>query len=195
MTTIAQTESQKYYSPEEYLELEINAEERHEYLNGEIILRLGGTPNHNSIIGNFYVALHQTLKRQSYDVFAIDLRLWIPEKRSYTYPDIMVVQGDLELQKGRKDAITNPVAIAEVLSTSTQGFDRGEKFKIYRTIASFQEYVLIDQYSMHVERYYKQEHNRWIFSEYDVPESILKLNSVPSEISLADLYDKVSFES
>jgi Uma2 family endonuclease len=194
MTTIAQTESQKYYSPEEYLELEVNAEERHEYLNGEIILMPGGTPNHNLICGNFNTALNVALKGQSYFVFATDLRLWIPEKRSYTYPDIMVVRGDLELQKGRKDAITNPVAIAEVLSTSTQAFDRGEKFKMYRTIPSFQEYLLIDQYSMHVEQYYKSEPNKWIFSEYDAPESILKLNAVPCELSLAELYDKVNFE-
>ncbi len=192
---IAQTDTKKYYSPEEYLELEINAEERHEYIDGEIILRPGGTPNHNRITLNFGGALNFALKGQPYDVFAADLRLWIPQRRIYTYPDIMAVGGDLQFQEGRKDAITNPVAIAEVLSTSTQGFDRGEKFKIYRTIASFQEYVLIDQYSMHIERYYKQEHDRWIFSEYDVPESILKLNSVPCEISLADLYDKVSFES
>lgn len=191
---IMQAETKKMYSPEEYLELEVNAEEKHEYIDGEIILMSGGTPNHNRIIGNFYVALHQGLKGQSCDVFFADQRLWIPQRRIYTYPDIMVVRGDLQFQEKRKDAITNPVAIAEVLSTSTQAFDRGEKFKVYRSIASFQEYVLIDQYSMHVERYYKQEQNQWIFSEYDAPESILKLNSVPCEISLAELYDRVNFE-
>jgi Uma2 family endonuclease len=191
---IMQAETKKMYSPEEYLELEINAEEKHEYIDGKIILMSGGTPNHNRITLNFGSVLNFALKGQPYDVFAADLRLWIPQRRIYTYPDIMVVGGDLQFQEERKDAIINPVAIAEVLSTSTQAFDRGEKFKIYRTIASFQEYVLIDQYSMHVERYYKQEHNQWIFSEYDAPESILKLNSVPCDISLADLYDKVNFE-
>ncbi|WP_338022911.1 Uma2 family endonuclease [Argonema galeatum] len=189
-----QAEEKKYYSPEEYLELEVNAEEKHEYIDGEIILMSGGMPNHNRITGNFYAALNFALKRQPYDVFVSDQRLWIPQRRIYTYPDVMVVQGALQLQEGRKDTITNPVMIAEILSKSTQAYDQGKKFKFYRTIPTFQEYVLIEQYSMHVERYYKTEPHQWIFSEYDGAESILALNTVPCEISLADLYDKVDFE-
>ncbi|MCL1462970.1 Uma2 family endonuclease [Argonema galeatum A003/A1] len=191
---IMQAEEKKYYSPEEYLELEVNAEEKHEYIDGEIILMSGGMPNHNRITGNFYAALNFALKRQPYDVFVSDQRLWIPQRRIYTYPDVMVVQGALQLQEGRKDTITNPVMIAEILSKSTQAYDQGKKFKFYRTIPTFQEYVLIEQYSMHVERYYKTEPHQWIFSEYDGAESILALNTVPCEISLADLYDKVDFE-
>jgi len=200
---IMQAEEKKYYSPEEYLELEVNAEEKHEYIDGEIILMSGGMPNHNRIILNFGASLNFALKRQPYDVFVSDQRLWIPQRRTYTYPDIMVVQGALQLQVGRKDTITNPVMIAEILSKSTQAYDspsetlceQGEKFKFYRTIPTFQEYVTIEQYSMHVERYYKTEPHQWIFSEYDGAESILSLNTVPCEISLADLYDKVDFEA
>lgn len=191
---IMQAEEKKYYSPEEYLELEVNAEEKHEYIDGEIILMSGGMPNHNRITGNFGAALNFALKRKPYDVFVSDQRLWIPQRRIYTYPDVMVVQGALQLHEGRKDTITNPVMIAEILSKSTQAYDQGEKFKFYRTIPTFQEYVLIEQYSMHVERYYKTEPHQWIFSEYDGAESILALNTVPCEISLADLYDKVDFE-
>ena len=190
---IMQAEEKKYYTPEEYLELEVNAQERHEYIDGEIALMVGGMPNHNLIIGNLNAALNFALKRQPYFVFVTDQRLWIPKRRIYTYPDVMVVQGALQLQEGRKDTITNPVMIAEVLSESTQAYDQGEKFKAYRTIPSFQEYVLIDQYSMHVEQYYKTEPQQWIFSEYDGEASILALNTVPFEISLADLYDKVDF--
>jgi Uma2 family endonuclease len=190
-----QAEEKKNYTPEEYLELEVNAEERHEYINGEIVLMPGGMPNHNRITGNLYAALNFALKRQLYDVFITDQRLWIPRKRLYTYPDVMIIQGELQLQEGRKDTLTNPMMIAEVLSNSTEAYDRSGKFAAYRTIPSFQEYVLIDQYDRHVEQYYKTEPRKWIFSEYDGEEAILSLNSVLFEISLADLYDKVDFEA
>uniref|UniRef100_B8HQ36 Putative restriction endonuclease domain-containing protein n=1 Tax=Cyanothece sp. (strain PCC 7425 / ATCC 29141) TaxID=395961 RepID=B8HQ36_CYAP4 len=187
------TEQEKRYTPEDYLELEVNSEERHEYIDGAILKMVGGTPNHNLLTGNFFAALNFALKRQPYFVFVTDQRLWIPRKRIYTYPDVMVVQGDLQLQEGRKDTIINPCLIAEVLSESTEAYDRSTKFAAYRTIPSFQEYVLIDQTTMHVEQYSRTEPQKWIFSEYDGSEALLTLNSVPFEISLADLYDKVDF--
>lgn len=190
-----QAEEKKKYSPEEYLELEINSQERHEYIDGDIVLMAGGMPNHNRIILNIGAALNIALKRQSYDVFVTDQRLWIPRKRIYTYPDVMVIQGELQLQEGRKDTITNPIMIAEVLSDSTEAYDRSGKFAAYRTIPTFQEYLLIDQYNLHVEQYYKTEPRKWIFSEYDGEEALLTLGSVLFEISLVDLYDKVDFEA
>ena len=190
-----QAKEYDYYTPEEYLEFEINSPERHEYINGEIIPMTGGLPNHNLIIGNLYAALNFLLKREPYFVFVTDQRLWIPKQRIHTYPDIMVVEGALQLQTGRKDTITNPLLIVEVLSKSTQTYDQGKKFKFYRTIPSFQEYILIDQYSIHVEQYYKTESNQWIFSEKDGEESILKFNKIPFEIVLADIYNKVDFDA
>lgn len=192
---IMQAEEKKIYTPEDYLEYEVNSEERHEYINGEITLMTGGTPNHNQIAGNFYAALNFALKRQPYRVFVTDQRLWIPQKRIYTYPDVMVVQGELQLQEGRRDTITNPVMIAEVLSASTRSYDKDEKFAAYRTIPSFQEYLLIDQYTMHVEQYLKTEQKRWTFTEYDEANEIVSLNSVPFQIMLTDIYDKVEFDS
>ena len=190
---IMQAQEKRCYSPEEYLELEVNSEERHEYINGEIIVMTGGTPNHNKIAGNFYAGLNFGLKRQPYQVFITDQRLWIPQRRIHTYPDVMVVAGELELAEGRKDTITNPVLIAEVLSKSTRNYDQVEKFAAYRTISTFQEYVLIDQYTMHVEHYYKTAPTKWIFSEYDGEEMMLSLSAFSFEISLADIYDKVDF--
>ena len=190
-----QAKEYDYYTPEEYLEFEINSPERHEYINGEIIPMTGGLPNHNLIIGNLYAALNFLLKREPYFVFVTDQRLWIPKQRIHTYPDIMVVEGALQLQTGRKDTITNPLLIVEVLSKSTQIYDQRKKFKFYRTIPSFQEYILIDQYSIHVEQYYKTESNQWIFSEKDGEESILKFNKIPFEIVLADIYNKVDFDA
>ena len=192
---IMQAQKQRYYTPEEYLEVEINSEERHEYIDGEVISVTGGTPNHNQILLNLGGAINFTLKRQPYRVFVTDQRLWIPKKRIYTYPDVLVVQGDLQIQEGRADTITNPLMIAEVLSKSTAGYDRGDKFAAYRTIPSFQEYVLIEQYTLHVERFVKTETNQWLLSEYEGEETTFSLMSIPFEITLADIYDKVDFEA
>jgi len=125
---IIQAEEKKVYTPEEYLEFEVNSEERNEYINGEISPMTGGTPNHNQISGNLYAAMNFALKRQPYRVFVTDQRLWIPRKRIYTYPDVIVVQGELQMQEGRRDTIANPLMIAEVLSASTRSYDKDTKF-------------------------------------------------------------------
>lgn len=190
---LAQAEK-KYYTVEEYLEFELNSDERHEYIDGEITPMRGGTPNHNKIIFNFAASLNFALKRKPFQVFISKQRLWIPERRIYTYPDVMVVQGDLQFQDERKDTIINPIFIAEVLSKSTRFYDQTEKFKAYRTISTFQEYVLIDQYMMQVEQYVKQEARQWLFTEYVGAESVLQLSTVPFEIQLADIYDKVEYD-
>ncbi|WP_365670975.1 Uma2 family endonuclease [Okeania sp. SIO3I5] len=158
-----QIKQQKNYTPTEYLNLETNSQQRHEYINGEIIPITGGTPNHNQIALNFSAALNFSLKRQPYRVFISDQRLWIPKKRIYTYPDVMVTPANLQLQQGRKDTITNPLIIAEVLSNSTRNYDKDQKFAAYRTISTFQEYLLIDQYTIQVEQYYKNAQKQWIF--------------------------------
>ncbi|MBD2629123.1 Uma2 family endonuclease [Trichormus variabilis] len=190
--TIAQ--ETRYYSPAEYLELEVNSDERHEYIDGLIIPMTGGTPDHNQLALNFSGTLNFLLKRQPYRVFVTDQRLWIPNRKIHTYPDIMVVQTPLVFEEGRKDTITNPVMIAEVLSTSTKSYDKDEKFAAYRTIPSFQEYILIDQYTMHVEQFYKADNNKWIFSEYSDSHDSLNLASIACQILLEDIYDKVDFE-
>jgi Uma2 family endonuclease len=191
--TIAQ--ETRHYSPEEYLEFEVDSELRHEYIDGLIIPMTGGTPNHNKIAGNLYVAIHFTLKRQPYEVYYTDQRLWIPKQRIHTYPDVMVIQTPPVFAEGRNDTITNPVMIAEVLSKSTKGYDRDEKFAAYRTIPSFQEYILIDQYTIHVEQYVKTDHRKWMFLEYENINDTLDLTSIPGQISLADIYEKIDFSS
>ncbi|RUT04713.1 hypothetical protein DSM106972_042820 [Dulcicalothrix desertica PCC 7102] len=191
---IVQANKKEYYTLDEYLELEINSQERHEYIDGEIILMTGGTPNHNRIALNFSAALNLAVKQQSYETFVSDQKLWIPKKRINTYPDVMVVEGEIELQEGRRDTITNPLIIAEVLSESTRAYDKDQKFAAYRTIPCFKEYILIDQYSVHVEQYYKTNSKTWTFTEYDDLNQTLSLNSMPFQIMLADIYSKVKFE-
>lgn len=191
---IAQVKEIRTYSPEEYLELEIPSVDKHEYIDGEIRLMTGGMPNHNRIIGNLFAALNFAFKGKPYEAFVSNQRLWIPRKRIYTYPDIMIIQGDLQFQEGRKDTLTNPSVIIEVLSKSTQNYDKGNKFTAYRSIPSFQEYILVDQYSLHVEHYVKTEQRKWTFQEYDEGDNTLVFASLPFEILLADLYEKVKFE-
>ncbi len=187
--TMQTTEFQ--YTLDEYLDLETVSEIRNEYINGEIIPMPGGTPEHNQIAGNLYAHLNFALKRQPYRVFVTDQRLWIPKKNIYTYPDVMVTPRELHLQEGRADSITNPIAIAEVLSKSTRDYDHGEKFSAYRTIPSFREYLLIDQYSIHVEHYSKTNTNQWLLSEYEDPDFVLSFTSFEFQISLKDIYDEV----
>ena len=191
----AEEKVQIYYSPEEYLMLEEGAKFRSEYQDGRIIPMTGGTPNHNQIAGNFYGTLNFATKGQPYQVFINDLRLWIPSKRVYTYPDVMLVAGKLEFAEGRKDTITNAVMVAEVLSESTEDYDSGGKFKLFRSIPSFREYVLIAQYEMHVEQFSKTDNNKWVLSEYDGADAMLRLSCVEFEMRLGNIYDRVDFES
>jgi Uma2 family endonuclease len=189
---IAQIEKQTH-SIEEYLELELASQSRSEYRNGEIVPMTGGTPNHNDISGNLYILLKSALKGKNHRTFYADQRLWIPEATLYTYPDVMVVPNPLELQMGRTDTVINPCFIAETLSKSTQSYDRSEKFAAYRTIPSFQEYLLIDQYRIHVEHHVKTGVNQWLFSEYDEPSTILSFSAFEFQVQIADIYDNIDF--
>lgn len=190
-----QTKEKLYYSPEEYLELETAAKSKSEYRNGQIIPMSGGTPNHNQIVVNLTTAINFALKGQPYRVFTSDLRLWIPQVRLYTYPDLMVVSGQLQFAEGRRDTITNPLIIVEVLSESTANYDRGEKFRLYRTVPTLEEYILISQAEMHIEQFAKTADNKWILSEYDGQDTILTLNHIQFQVTLKDIYDKVEFDA
>ncbi|HLO87251.1 MAG TPA: Uma2 family endonuclease [Nostocaceae cyanobacterium] len=188
-----QVTQQKYYTPEEYLALEENAEYKSEYIDGQIIPMAGGTANHNRIAGNFYAVMNFAFRQKEYEVFNSDMRLWLPQKRIYTYPDAMIIVGEPEFYNNRTDIITNPQVIIEVLSKSTKGYDREDKFQAYRTIPSFQEYLLIDQTRIHVEHFSKTGKKQWNLREYDEEDEAIALVTVPFEISLQDLYDKVNF--
>ncbi|MEH2122937.1 Uma2 family endonuclease [Nostoc sp.] len=189
-----QITQKRYYTPEEYLELEEAADYKSEYINGQIIPMAGGTANHNRIAGNFYAVLNFAFRQQEYEVFNSDMRLWINQKRIHTYPDVTVIAGEPEFSNNRTDIITNPQVIVEVLSKSTKNYDREDKFQAYRTISTFQEYLLIDQTRIHVEQFSKIGKKQWTLREYDEEDEAIALGTVPFEISLQDLYNKVKFE-
>lgn len=187
-----QTEQQSY-SPEEYLALEEAADSKSEYIDGQIFPMAGGSTNHNQIALNFSTELNFAFKKLDYRVFMSDVRLWIPQKRIYTYPDVMVL-AEPEYFGDRTDTITNPKIIVEVLSGSTKGYDQGGKFEAYRTIPTFKEYLLVDQTKIYVEQYSKTANKRWSLREYDIEDTAITLASVEFQISLTDVYNKVKFE-
>lgn len=192
---MTQALEQRIYTPDEYLELELASEIRSEYRNGAIIPMTGGTPDHNELAINLAALLKFALRGKPYRIFGADQRLWIPNRNLYTYPDVVVIEKPLQLQAGRTDTVTNPCFIAEVLSKSTQDYDHGEKFSAYRTIDSFREYLLIDQYNIHVEHYVKTAANQWLLSEYDDPNVTLSLNVFEAQIAIVALYENIDFDA
>lgn len=190
-----QLTEKQYYTPEEYLELEATADYKSEYIDGQFIPMAGASINHNRITGNFYAALNLAFRQQEkYEVFKIYLRLWIPQRLIYTYLDVMIIADQPEFFKNRTDTITNSQVIIEVLSKSTKGYDREDKFEAYRTIPTFQEYLLIAQNRIHVEQFSKIEKKRWNLCEYDKEDENISLETVPFDICLKDLYNKVQFK-
>lgn len=186
-------QTQQRYTPEDYLAQETIAEFRSEYRDGEIVSMTGGSINHNQIAGNVYAFLKFALRGTSFKPYIGDLRLWIPSYRQYTYPDVLVIEGSPAFQAQRTDTILNPRLIVEVLSKSTKDYDRTDKFRSYRSIAEFQEYVLVNQYEMTIEHYTKAEGNAWLFRAYEADTETIVLASVPVELTIHDLYEGVDF--
>lgn len=194
LITVSRSESSpKQYTAQEYLEFEVNTEDRHEYDDGEIVAMTGGTPNHNDIASNLMVLLKVGLRGQPFRCFITDQRLWIPQFNKFTYPDVMVLAQPIELMAGRSDTVINPLLIAEVLSVGTRSYDKDAKFAAYRSIASFKEYLLIDQYRFCVEHYVKADDQQWIFREYQALDDRLTLSTIALEVSLTDLYEDIQF--
>ncbi len=182
------------YTPEEYLELEEKALYKSEYHDGEIIAMTGGSGNHNKIALSIAAVLLYALRRQKYEVFMGDMRLWIPEYREYTYPDVMVTDGKAIYTSKNNTTVTNPLLIVEVLSKSTKNYDQGDKFTFYRSIPQFREYILVEQNQYQVMHYSKTNEGEWMFREYKSENDIVKLQHLDWEISLVDIYQDVNFE-
>ena len=191
MTIRAQATSETYLTPEEYLALERSAEIKSEYLDGDMVAMPGSSREHNLIVTNLVSGLHQRLEDRLDEVYPGDLRVWIPAKRIYTYPDVCVATNEPRLQDGHGDTLLNPRLIIEVLSPGTESYDRGKKFEHYRSIESLDEYVLVDQYERRVEQYVRQLDGRWLFSETLEPSGVVSLPSVRCELPMVEIYHKV----
>jgi Uma2 family endonuclease len=178
---------------EEYRNLETSAETKHEYHDGEIIEMTGGSINHNSILINLIVLLKLALRGTNYRLQSSDLRLWIPQYNRGLYPDLMIIAGEPLLSDNRNDEILNPCLIIEVLSPSTSGYDRGDKFRYYRSIPQLNQYLLVSQEEILIESYSKTSENNWLLQEYTPARGIISLDSLGISLNLVDIYEGVDF--
>jgi Uma2 family endonuclease len=176
----------------EYLALERAAPQKHEFFNGELFAMAGASEAHNLITLNVAEALRAGLRGRPCRVYASDMRVKIDATGLYTYPDVVAVCGERQFEDERRDTLLNPTVIFEVLSSSTEAYDRGDKFAHYRRLASLQEYVLIAQDRHRVERFTRQEPGEeWLLTEISEPDGILRLASLDCALTLAAIYDQV----
>lgn len=190
----AQPQKKTRITPEEYLEFERTSEIKHEYFEGEIFAMVGASLNHNKISINLVRELGNRLKDSSCDLFSNDLRVKVQAIDKYTYPDIVVVCGDIDLEKeSGMETLLNPLVIIEVLSDSTEAYDRGTKFQHYRLIPSLQEYILVSQHSYLVEKYTRSDDGGWRYFSYENVEHTMEIESVKCKLMLSDIYYRVEF--
>ena len=181
-------------TPEEYLEQERKAEYRSEYFNGQLLAKTGSSADHCTIVGNIAVGIGQQFKKRTCEIFANMMRLKVIKTSSYFYPDVVAVCGKPQFEDNEQDVLLNPIVIVEVLSPSTEGYDRGTKFEHYRTIDSLSDYLLVAQDKIHVEHYVRQSDRSWLFSEFKSAEEKIQMASIGGELLVAEIYEKVEFE-
>ncbi len=184
------------YTLEEYFELELASEEKYEFWNGEVFCMSGVSLAHSQIEGNLMFGMRTQLDKHGCRVFPANLRVKVPAYPPYRYPDLTALCGSPEIENvGGLDMLVNPALIAEVLSTSTEAFDRGDKFTYYKSVASFSEYLLVAQHRPHVSQFVRGENGAWTFREFnDLVESV-RCASVPCVLALKEIYRDVVFES
>lgn len=179
----------------DYLSMERNSSDKHEFVFGEIHPTAGVTARHVEIVGNIAGELSNQLRQRPCRVYSTDLRLAVDASQRYTYPDVVVVCGQPNFLDNQLDTLLNPELIVEVLSESTRNYDRGDKFQQYRAIPSFREYLLVDQAKVHVERHTKQPDGTWSLWETDSLDSVIRLESVAVTLPVSEIYFKIEFDA
>jgi Uma2 family endonuclease len=178
-------------SAADYLSMERNSSEKHEFAFGEIFAMTGASARHVVIVTNLVREISSQLLQRPCQVYSSDLRLCVDASHRYTYPDVVVVCGQPQFLDDTLDTLLNPELIVEVLSESTRNYDRGDKFQQYRGIPSFREYLLVDQEKVHVERYSKQSDGTWSLWETDALADVVQLNSVGAALPVSEIYFKI----
>ncbi|MBI1278315.1 MAG: Uma2 family endonuclease [Anaerolineaceae bacterium] len=186
--------AQKKWTVEEYLDFERQSEEKHEYYAGEIFAMSGASRRHNLIVINTGTTLNAQVAQRACEVYPSDMRVKV-NKIKYTYPDVTVVCGEPRFEDGKFDTLLNPTIIIEVLSPSTEDYDRGTKFKHYMSITSLKEYVLIAQDEIRLDHYTRQSIGDWHISVSNSVETTVSLPSIDCTLLLSDIYRKVTFEA
>jgi Uma2 family endonuclease len=186
--------SKENMSIEEYLEMENAANEKSEYYKGEIFAMSGAKVPHNSIATNFLGTLVNKLKGKKCKPFNSDQRIHIPSNTLFTYPDISIICGEIITLNNDDFNVLNPTLIIEVLSRSTRNYERGEKFKLYRDIATLKEYILVDSESIHVEVFRLNANGHWELEEYNSLSDAIIIKAIDETVVLSEIYDGVSIE-
>jgi Uma2 family endonuclease len=179
-----------YLSPEEYLTIERNAEFKSEYFEGVAYAMAGGSERHNLITGNLVTELNVRLRAAPCRVYPSDMKVRVPNSKRFFYPDVSVICGETQFADEKRDVILNPVLIAEVLSESTEAFDRGKKFLSYQQIESLREYLLVAQDEFVVEHYLRRE-DGWLYTKASGLDADAVLPALDCRIALSDIYNKV----
>jgi Uma2 family endonuclease len=181
----------KYMSEAEYLEMERAALTKSEYYKGDVFAMAGATKEHNAIVASILGELYSFLKGSNCKIYPSDLRVYNAANSLYTYPDIIIVCGKEEYLDDSFDSLLNPTVLFEVLSPATEDYDRGTKFKLYRTIASLQNYVLVSSTEFAAEVYTRKEDENWLFTSAKDREAQLYLSAINYRLKLLDVYAQV----
>jgi Uma2 family endonuclease len=180
------------WTPAEYLAFERAHSERHEFIDGRIVRQAGGSRNHALIGTNIVGSLHQQLRSRTCTVYSSDMRVSILHAQRYVYPDASVVCGEASFDDEHEDSLNNPTSIIEILSPSTERYDRGKKFQAYQTSASFQEYLLIAQDAVMIEHFTRQSDKLWTFDVVTDRTASITLTSIQCTLHVEDIYEKVA---
>jgi Uma2 family endonuclease len=187
---------ERRYTLEEYLELDRTSEERLEFWNGEVFCMSGGSLEHERIIRNMLIHLMAKIGTRGCEVFTSNTRIKVPSAPPYRYADLSVICGKVESEEiGGVDALVNPQLLVEVLSPSTEAYDRGDKFSHYKSIPTLREYLLVAQHRPHVTHLFKQDDGQWIHAEANDLEASVHLDSLDCELPLSEIYRDVTFDS
>lgn len=185
----------KFISVEEYLEMEDHSQQKHEYYKGEVFAMAGAGFVHNQIASNILMDIGQYLKDKNCRIYGSDLKIQIEANSLFTYPDLSIICDGPQFWKNRKDTITNPSVIIEILSPDTMSYDRGDKFALYRNIPSLKEYILISSTEILLEKFTKQSLHEWLLTEYKSAGDAIAVDTIGYQTHLKELYRDVSFEN
>ena len=182
---------QSFLTAPDYLAWERQQETRHEYLNGQIFAMTGASRAHNVLCGNMFATLHSQLRGKPCEVYANDMRVKVSVTGMYTYPDLVAACGEPRFEDQAVDTLLNPILIIEILSDSTERYDRGAKFTHYRSLPSLQDYLLVSQTECRVEHYARQPGNHWLLTEYQDFHDRIDLNRLGSQLTLSEVYERI----
>lgn len=180
-----------FISPQEYLARERQADHKSEYLDGAMIAMVGTSRTHNLIVWNVLASLHRQMRERTCEAYGNDMRVKVSPTGLYTYPDVAALCGEVQLEDAQQDTLLNPSTIVEVLSPSTEAYDRGAKFAHYRALTSLREYVLIAQDTLRLELYERQPNERWLLTAVESLEASVTMPSIDCVVKLAEVYEKV----